>query len=141
MPRIRLTTRCCFRLLLAAAALLSVLVAAAPASAVVTPANLHDTNNCSAHLCLSVRYDGILGWNVKQLAAWLPDANRKGHFEFFGPAGHIANSADRVWRINETYEINGLWTGNGGALWCVRFWVYNASTRHWGTISGNYCAS
>jgi hypothetical protein len=139
MSRTRPTTRRCIRLLLAAAALLSVLVAAAPASAVVTPANLNDTTNCSAHLCLSVRYDGILGWNVKQLAAWLPDANRKGHFEFFGPAGHIANSADRVWRINETYEINGLWTGNSDALWCVRFWVYNASTRHWGTISGNYC--
>ena len=85
MPRTRSTTRRCSRLLLAAAALLSLLAAAAPASAVVRPANIHDTMDCSAHLCLSVKYDGTLGWNVKQLAAWLPDANRKGHFEFFGP--------------------------------------------------------
>ena len=88
MPRTHPTTRRWFRLLLAAAALLSVLVTAAPASAVVRPANINDTMDCSAHLCFSVKFDGILGWNVKQLAAWLPDANRKGHFEFFGRLAH-----------------------------------------------------
>jgi hypothetical protein len=139
-------------LLLVLLAMLGALATAVPASAAtgpearpaagratVAPSNVHDRQDCSAHLCLSVRFDGFFGYNVKQMAAWLPDADRKGHFEFFGPAGHIANSADRVWHINETYEINGLWTGNAGALWCVRFWVYNAATRHWGTISGNYC--
>ena len=136
-------------ILLLALALMSIAGAAVPAGAasapghpaagVVAPANVRDQTNCSAHLCLSVKFDGFLGYNAKQLAAWLPDADRKGHFEFFGPGGHIANSVNRVWHINEFYEVNGLWTGNGGALWCARFWVYNAATRHWGTISGNYC--
>jgi hypothetical protein len=100
--------------------------------------NINDRTDCSPKLCLSLSFDGFFGYNVKQTAAWIT-TDRRGHFEFFGPGGHIANSVDRVWRRNEYFEINGLWTGNEGALWCARFWVYNTATKHWDTISGNYC--
>jgi hypothetical protein len=97
----------------------------------------HGRLTCDAFLCLEVTYDGYFGFNVRRMAAWLANNPRTGHFEFFGPGGHIANSVQKTWRRAEYFGVNGFWTGNRGALWCVRFWVY--SNGHWGTISGNYC--
>jgi hypothetical protein len=97
----------------------------------------HSRLTCDEFLCLEVQYDGYFGDNVRHLAAWLANNPRTGHFQFFGPGGHIANSVQKTWRRAEYFGVGGFWTGNSGALWCVRFWVYNNG--HWDTISGNYC--
>ena len=61
-----------------------------------------------------------------------------GHFEFFGPAGHIANSVTKTWGGGETYSYSRFMTGNKGALWCARFWAYYTPSG-WFNDSGNIC--
>jgi hypothetical protein len=103
-----------------------------------TTAAIHTRSSCNSRICLETRYDGYFGHNVRGMTAYLKYGQR-GHFQFFGPAGHIANSDTRTWVAWEAFDYNRFMTGNSDALWCARFWVYNNG--HWADWSGIVCTN
>ena len=131
-----------FRLALAGAVAVLLTALAVPAGAAPAAgsaaAAIHTRSSCNSRICLQTRYDGYFGHNVRGMTSWLK-YQRRGHFQFFGPAGHIANSDNRTWIAYEAFDYNRFMTGNSDALWCARFWVYNNG--HWDDDSGIVCTN
>jgi hypothetical protein len=118
------------------AAALTALTAFGLTTAIPAKAAVISVSQCNDWICTSVKLDGYRGHNVTNVTVRTKKA-LQGHFEVFGPGGHIANSETRSWQKDEMYGVEGFWHGNTGDLWCGRFWIYqNGAYRN---VSGNVC--
>lgn len=56
------------------------------------------------------------------------DRSPYGHWEFFGPRGHIASSGDGYSYRGQGFGWNQWFDGGWGDLWCARFWELRGGT-------------
>jgi hypothetical protein len=118
-----------------ALALVAALVVAASASHVFA-AKISTKRQCKSgdKICTEIRIDENQDVSQITLTAQEP---LQGHFEVFGPGGHIANSPTALWQAGERFPVYGSWAGNHGDLWCGRFWIFK--NNQYVNISGNIC--
>lgn len=119
------------RLLAAATALGSGLaILATPVASGRTVASCPTDGTWSDRVSVTVWYDGCLDYLVRMRASIRGEA-RHGHFEFYGPDGHLTNSATRVWSAADLAKMGDYHLpSKDGDRWCARFWEHRDGGVH-----------
>lgn len=82
--------------------------------------------------CVAVSYKDN---RVHEVVAVMRGGPVRGHFQFFGPGGHLENSGVKEWRTQDwTYTDPLSAQIREDDRWCVRFWEHvNGGVRAYGS--------
>lgn len=69
--------------------------------------------------------------DVTRIEARISQSNPDfGHWELFGPYGHIRSSDGAYWANNSSFSWSGYQDGSSNQLWCARYWDHTIAGPH-----------
>ncbi|MER5325225.1 hypothetical protein [Streptosporangium roseum] len=71
---------------------------------------------------LCVSFEDYFDPDVFRMTTTVHGSSPYGHWEFFGPHGHIADSGNAYFSTGQGFGWNQFMTGGWGDRWCARFW-------------------
>lgn len=88
---------------------------------------------------LCVSFEDYLDPDVFRMTTTVHGQSPYGHWEFFGPHGHIADSGNGYFSTGQGFGWNQFMTGGWGDRWCARFWELRSGS--YVQITPNVCVT